>query len=230
MSPPVVEMEDISRIYGEGDARVRALDHVHLRVDPGEFVALMGPSGSGKSTALHLMGCLDQPTAGSLRFLGRPVERLDADQRALLRRHWIGFIFQSFHLLPRTTALENVALPLMYRGVPAGQRASLARAALREVGLESHAEHHPNQLSGGQQQRVAIARAIVHRPALLLADEPTGNLDTARSHEILQLIDGLRRDRGITVIMVTHEEDMARYATRIVRFRDGRVERDEAAA
>jgi putative ABC transport system ATP-binding protein len=230
MTPPVVELEDISRVYGEGDARVRALDHVNLTVQAGEFVALMGPSGSGKSTALHLMGCLDQPTAGSLRFLGRPVERLDADQRALLRRHWIGFIFQSFHLLPRTTALENVALPLMYRGVPAGQRAALALAALREVGLETHAAHHPNQLSGGQQQRVAIARAIVNRPALLLADEPTGNLDTARSHEIMKLIEGLRRERGITVVMVTHEEDMARYATRIVRFRDGRVERDEAAA
>jgi putative ABC transport system ATP-binding protein len=229
VTPPVVELVDISRVYGEGDAQVRALDHVHIKVQAGEFVALMGPSGSGKSTALHLMGCLDQPTSGSLSFLGQPVERLDADQRALLRRHWIGFIFQSFHLLPRTTALENVALPLLYRGVPAGQRSALALAALREVGLDTHAAHHPNQLSGGQQQRVAIARAIVNRPALLLADEPTGNLDTARSHEIMRLIDGLRRDRGITVVMVTHEEDMARYATRVVRFRDGRVDRDEAA-
>jgi len=227
---PVLALEDVHRVYGEGDAAVHALDGVTLAIHPGDLVAMMGPSGSGKSTCLNLLGCLDTPTSGTYRFLGRPVGGLTAEQRALLRRHWLGFVFQSFHLLPRTTALENVALPLVYRGLPGPERAAHALSALREVGLEGFAHHHPSQLSGGQQQRVAIARAIVHRPAVLLADEPTGNLDTARSHEILRLIDGLRRERGITVVMVTHEDDMARYATRIIRFRDGRIERDEANA
>ena len=187
----------------------------------------MGPSGSGKSTAMNLLGCLDTPTTGEYLFQGIPVQSLSRDERARLRRRFFGFVFQGFHLLARTTAQENVELPLVYRGEPAAQRHAAARRALQAVGLEGWEHHTPAELSGGQQQRVAIARAIVTEPQVLLADEPTGNLDSQRSHEIMELIATLNRERGITVIMVTHEPEMARYARRIVHFRDGRVEREE---
>ena len=186
----------------------------------------MGPSGSGKSTAMNILGCLDTPTSGSYRFQGLAVEQLDRKQRALLRRHCLGFVFQGFNLLARTSALENVELPLIYRGAPAAERHAAARAALAQVGLAGREKNTPGELSGGQQQRVAIARAIVTEPTVLLADEPTGNLDTRTSMEIMELISGLNRDRGITVLMVTHEPDMAEFARRVVRFVDGRVESD----
>ena len=207
---------------------MKALDGVSLDISQGEFVAFMGPSGSGKSTCLNVLGCLDQPTAGTYSFLGRDVSKLNAEQRALLRRHWLGFVFQSFNLLPRTSALENVELPLVYQGVGAIERTKRAREALAVVGLAAWAHHLPNELSGGQQQRVAMARAIVAQPAVLFADEPTGNLDTTKSHEIGKLLSDLNQTRGLTIVMVTHEEEMAAYASRIVRFRDGRIERDEA--
>ena len=228
-TPPVVlSLKDVHREYGDGDATVRALDGVSLDIRQGEFVAFMGPSGSGKSTCLNVLGCLDQPTAGTYTFLGRDVSKLNAEQRALLRRHWLGFVFQSFNLLPRTSALENVELPLVYQGVSASERTKRAKEALAVVGLAAWAHHLPNELSGGQQQRVAMARAIVAQPAVLFADEPTGNLDTTKSHEIAKLLSDLNQTRGLTIVMVTHEEEMAAYASRVVRFRDGRVERDEA--
>jgi putative ABC transport system ATP-binding protein len=200
---------------------------VDLRIDTGEFVAIMGPSGSGKSTAMNILGCLDVPSAGSYEFQGVHVERLTRNQRALLRRYFLGFVFQGFNLLARTTALENVELPLIYRGDAAVARHAAAHAALEQVGLAGWGNHTPGELSGGQQQRVAIARAIVTRPSVLLADEPTGNLDTRTSREIMDLIGALNRDEGITVLMVTHEPDMAACARRIVRFVDGRLESDE---
>jgi putative ABC transport system ATP-binding protein len=224
----VLSLKDVHREYGDGDATVRALDGVSLDIRQGEFVAFMGPSGSGKSTCLNVLGCLDQPTAGTYTFLGRDVSKLNAEQRALLRRHWLGFVFQSFNLLPRTSALENVELPLVYQGVSASERTKRAKEALAVVGLAAWAHHLPNELSGGQQQRVAMARAIVAQPAVLFADEPTGNLDTTKSHEIAKLLSDLNQTRGLTIVMVTHEEEMAAYASRVVRFRDGRVERDEA--
>ena len=190
----------------------------------------MGPSGSGKSTAMNILGCLDAPSGGSYRFDGIAVGNLDRNQLALLRRYFIGFIFQGFNLLARTSALENVELPLLYRGVGAGERRRLAEQALAKVGLAERARHDPNELSGGQQQRVAIARAIVTRPQVILADEPTGNLDTATSRDIMNLLSALNRDDGITVVMVTHEPDMAAYANRIVRFLDGRIAYDGPAA
>lgn len=223
----VLELRAVSRVYGAGETRVRALDRVDLTVEEGEFVAFMGPSGSGKSTALNVLGCLDAPTEGEYRFLGRSVGELDADQRALLRRHWIGFVFQSFNLLPRTSALENVELPLVYRGVSASERRRRATRALADVGLAGKEWHTSNQLSGGEQQRVAVARAIVAEPAVLLADEPTGNLDSAKSHEIVGLLAELNRERRLTAVMVTHEEDMAAYASRVVRFLDGRIVAEE---
>ena len=195
-------------------------------VENGDFVAVMGPSGSGKSTTMNILGCLDTPSGGTYEFLGVPVERLERDQRALLRRHFLGFVFQGFNLLARTTALENVELPLIYRGHAASERRTLARAALKQVGLEGWEHHTPAELSGGQQQRVAIARAIVTSPSVLLADEPTGNLDTRTSEEIMDLIVSFNRDQGITVLMVTHEPDIAAYARRVVRFVDGRVDSD----
>jgi putative ABC transport system ATP-binding protein len=222
----VLGLRGVSKVYGEGGAAVHAMDGVDLDVGKGEFVAFMGPSGSGKSTCLNVLGCLDRPTRGSYRFLGKEVTTLDAEQLALLRRHWLGFVFQSFNLLPRTSAVENVELPLVYRGFAASERRARALRALDDVGLKGWEHHLPNQLSGGQQQRVAIARAIVSEPAVLLADEPTGNLDTAKSHEILRLVRALNEERALTVVMVTHEEDMAAYASRVVRFRDGRIERD----
>jgi len=196
-------------------------------VHEGEFVAVMGPSGSGKSTAMNILGCLDLPTTGAYRFRGVDVGVLDRRQRALLRRYYLGFVFQGFNLLNRTSALENVELPLVYRGTPRAERHARARAALEVVGLTGWEHHTPGELSGGQAQRVAIARAIVAEPSVLFADEPTGNLDTARSQEIMDLLVRFNRERGITILMVTHEPDMAAYAKRTIRFRDGHVESDE---
>ncbi|NCC28834.1 MAG: ABC transporter ATP-binding protein [Gammaproteobacteria bacterium] len=220
---PLIELRRVTKVYGRGDAAVHALAGVDLRIEQGEFVAVMGPSGSGKSTAMNILGCLDTPSSGSYRFRGVPVETLGRDQRALLRRRDLGFVFQGFNLLNRTSALENVELPLIYRRTPRAERHALAQRALALVGLNGREGHTPGELSGGQQQRVAIARAIVTDPHLLLADEPTGNLDSVRSHEIMTLLDGLNRDRGITILMVTHEPEMAAYAHRVIHFRDGRV-------
>lgn len=224
---PLIRLRGVTRHYGQGQALVRALDGVDLDIEAGEFVAVMGPSGSGKSTVMNLIGCLDMPTSGEYLFRGVHVERLTRDQRARLRRRHLGFVFQGFNLLARTTALENVELPLVYRGELAVARHDAARAALGQVGLQGWEHHTPAELSGGQQQRVAIARAIVTKPAVLLADEPTGNLDTRTSQEIMDLITTFNRERGITVLMVTHEPDMAAYAKRVVRFVDGRVESDQ---
>ena len=223
---PLVELRGITKVYGSGQAAVHALRGIDLPVSDGEFVAVMGPSGSGKSTCMNIVGCLDQPTSGSYLFRGVDVAEFTRRQRALLRRRWIGFVFQGFNLLPRTSALENVELPLMYRGVALAERHRMARAALDEVGLTGWEHHTPAELSGGQQQRVAIARAIVTRPALLLADEPTGNLDSARSHEIMELLEGFNRDSGITIVMITHEAEIAAFARRVVRFADGLVVSD----
>ncbi len=221
---PLIEFDAVEKVYGEGEAAVHALDGVDLKIQAGEFVAIMGPSGSGKSTAMNMIGCLDTPTAGHYRFAGIDVGALSRDQRALLRRNYLGFVFQGFNLLSRTSALENVELPLIYRGMPTKQRRLLAMRALQRVGLAQRENHTPSQLSGGQQQRVAIARAIVSDPAVVVADEPTGNLDTKTSREIMDLLVSLNRDQGITVIMVTHEADMAAYAGRIIRFVDGRID------
>ncbi len=223
---PVVQMIDVTKTYGRGTSAFQALRGVNFAIMPGEFVAIMGPSGSGKSTAMNIVGCLDVPTTGTYLFNGIAVEQLSRNQRALLRRHFIGFVFQGFNLLARTTALENVELPLLYRGVVTRQRRRAAEEALELVGLTNWAGHTPSELSGGQQQRVAIARALVTEPEVLLADEPTGNLDTQRSREIMDLIAALNRDRGITIIMVTHERDVAAHANRIVHFVDGQVESD----
>jgi putative ABC transport system ATP-binding protein len=230
VAPPLAELRGVSRTYGHGSALVRALDAVDLAIAAGEFVAIMGPSGSGKSTAMNVLGCLDTPSAGAYLFRGVAVGALSRDQRALLRRHFIGFVFQGFNLLARTSALENVELPLVYRGMPAGRRRAQALDALAKVGLQGREHHQPGELSGGQQQRVAIARAIVTRPDMVLADEPTGNLDTARSREIMELLAALNREEGITVVMVTHEAEMAGYAGRIIRFLDGRIDSDDAPA
>ena len=223
---PRIALSGITKTYGQGAAAFQALKGVDLTIEAGEFVAIMGPSGSGKSTAMNILGCLDTPTSGSYLFQGLAVERLDRKQRALLRRHCLGFVFQGFNLLARTSALENVELPLIYRGVPTAERHAAAREALARVGLAGREKNTPGELSGGQQQRVAIARAIVTEPTVLLADEPTGNLDTRTSEEIMELITGLNHDQGITVLMVTHEPDMAAHARRMVRFVDGRVESD----
>jgi putative ABC transport system ATP-binding protein len=221
---PLIELRGVTRVYGHGPAAVHALRGVDLRIEAGELVAVMGPSGSGKSTAMNVLGCLDSPTSGSYRFRGLDVAALSRDDRALLRRHVLGFVFQGFNLLSRTSALENVELPLIYRRVRAVERRRRAREALAGVGLGGWEHHTPAELSGGQQQRVAIARALVTDPAVVLADEPTGNLDTARSREIMGLLCALNRERGITVVMITHEQEMAAYAGRVVRFRDGLVE------
>jgi putative ABC transport system ATP-binding protein len=223
---PLIELKGVSKIYGQGQAAMEALRGVDLRIDEGEFVAVMGPSGSGKSTCMNILGCLDTPTKGSYVFKGVNVENLSRNQRALLRRQYLGFVFQGYNLLNRTSALENVELPLIYRGMPAGDRQCRARKALEAVGLEGWETHTPGELSGGQQQRVAIARAIVTEPAVLLADEPTGNLDSARSREIMELLRVLNHNQGISIVMVTHELDMAAYATRIVGFMDGRIQTD----
>jgi len=228
--PPVIELRGVTKTYGAGSAAVEALCGVDLRIGAGEFVAVMGPSGSGKSTCMNIVGCLDVPTSGAYLFEGTDVGRLTRAQRALLRRHYLGFVFQGYNLLGRTSALENVELPLVYRGLPPRERRARARRALATVGLEAWGHHTPGELSGGQQQRVAIARAVVTEPTVILADEPTGNLDTARSREIMALLVALNRERGITIVMVTHEAEMAAYARRIVHFVDGRVESDAAPA
>jgi putative ABC transport system ATP-binding protein len=223
---PLIEFRSVSKVYGSEEAEVRALDGVDFAIERGAFVAIMGPSGSGKSTAMNIMGCLDVPTSGEYLFQGAPTSSLDPDRLTLLRRHMIGFVFQGFNLLARTTAVENVSLPLIYRGMPLAERQSRALRALEQVGLKDRANHTPAKLSGGQQQRVAIARAIVTSPAVLLADEPTGNLDTKISREIMAIITRLNREQGLTVIMVTHEDDIAAYARRVIRFVDGRIESD----
>ncbi len=224
---PLIQLKGVTKLYGAGATALLALKGVDLTIEAGEFVAIMGPSGSGKSTAMNTLGCLDTPTTGEYLFNGVHVEKLSRDQRALLRRNYLGFVFQGFNLLARTSAQENVELPLLYRGEPAKQRHAAARKALESVGLGGWEHHTPAELSGGQQQRVAIARAIVTEPAVLLADEPTGNLDTQRSFEIMDLLWKLNADHGITVLMVTHEADMAAYAKRIVRFVDGVVAHDD---
>ena len=223
----LIELQGVTKVYGTGQAAMHALRGVDLRIFEGEFVAVMGPSGSGKSTCMNILGCLDTATAGVYRFKGIEVNQLTRTQRTKLRRFYLGFVFQGFNLLNRTSALENVELPLIYRGISAHERRAQALQALKTVGLEGWEAHTPGELSGGQQQRVAIARAIVTRPTVLFADEPTGNLDTARSNEIMDLLTGLNRDQGVTIVMVTHEPDMAAYAKRIVRFVDGLVESDE---
>lgn len=225
--PPLIALKNVSKVYGEGEAAAYALQGVDLTINAGEFVAVMGPSGSGKSTAMNIIGCLDTPSDGHYFFNGIEVGTLSKRQLSLLRRHYLGFVFQGFNLLNRTSALENVELPLIYRGLNASTRHAKAMEALRSVGLERVEDHTPGELSGGQQQRVAIARAIVTEPLVLLADEPTGNLDTARSHEIMNVLQQFNKELGITIVMVTHEHDMAEYADRIIRFVDGRVANGE---
>ena len=226
-APPVVQLIGVSKIYGAGETEVRALGGVDLSIGQSEFVAVMGPSGSGKSTAMNILGCLDTPSAGRYLFAGHDVSGLTADQRGLLRRHYLGFVFQGFNLLRRTTALENVELPLIYRGTAQDERRAMALEALRRVGLEDRAGHTASELSGGQQQRVAIARALVSAPRLLLADEPTGNLDSQRSREIMTLFAELNRDQKLTIVVVTHEPDVAAFTGRVVEFHDGHIARDE---
>jgi putative ABC transport system ATP-binding protein len=222
----LIELQSVSKTYVMGDVEVRALQEVSLRVDDGEFVAIMGASGSGKSTLMNVVGCLDRPSSGAYRLAGEEVSRLEADRLARVRNVTIGFVFQSFNLLSRTSALENVELPLLYAGTHARERHARATEALARVGLADRADHHPNQMSGGQQQRVAIARALVNRPRLLLADEPTGNLDSRTSVEVMALFQELGRS-GITVVLVTHEPDIADFAARVITMRDGRVLSDE---
>jgi putative ABC transport system ATP-binding protein len=221
---PLISLRGVTKVYGTGPTAFEALRGVDLDISKGDFVAVMGPSGSGKSTTMNILGCLDVPTSGTFRFHGHAVEALDRDQRALLRRRYLGFVFQGFNLLARTTALENVELPLLYRGDDKASRHEAALAALDKVGLKDWWDHTPGELSGGQQQRVAIARAIVTNPDVLLADEPTGNLDSERSIEIMELLTSLNREAGITVLMVTHEADMAAFARTIVHFKDGLVD------
>jgi putative ABC transport system ATP-binding protein len=222
----LIELRGLTKTYGTGDAAFTALCGVDLSILRGEFVAVMGPSGSGKSTLMNILGCLDSPSSGSYRFKDIEVETLNKDQRSLIRRHALGFIFQGFNLLARTSALENVALPLLYRGYSRKQRHELAREALASVGIADKERNTPSELSGGQQQRVAIARAIVTNPDTLFADEPTGNLDSKTTHEIMDLLKKLNSERGISIIMVTHEDDVASNARRIVRVRDGLIESD----
>ena len=224
---PLIELRGVTKVYGSGPAAVHALAGVDLTIEDGEFVAIMGPSGSGKSTAMNVIGCLDTPTAGEYFFNGISVGNLDRRQRTLLRRHFLGFVFQGFNLLARTTSVENVELPLVYRGEAPAKRREQAMRVLEQLGLQGREHHTTSELSGGQQQRVAIARAIVTDPTVLLADEPTGNLDTKTSREIMELVGSLNRNQGITVIMVTHETDIAAYARRVIRFVDGRVESDQ---
>ncbi|MBM3863618.1 MAG: ABC transporter ATP-binding protein [Verrucomicrobia bacterium] len=224
---PLIALRGITKTYGQGENAFTALKGVDLDIARGEFVAVMGPSGSGKSTMMNILGCLDSPTSGSYRYRGIEIVGLDMDQRARIRRHSLGFIFQGFNLLARTSALENVEVPLLYRGYPRAERHSLARQALAEVGLESKERNTPAELSGGQQQRVAIARAIVTRPDTLFADEPTGNLDSSTSAEIMRLLAKLNTEQGITILMVTHEDDIAAHARRVIRVRDGLIASDE---
>ena len=222
MQQPVAELRGISKIYGSGDLEVKALDQLNLTVQEGDYLAVMGASGSGKSTAMNILGCLDRPTSGTYRLNGTAVEQLDDDALADVRNCSLGFVFQQFHLLGHASAMENVMLPMIYAGVPREERIERAQSALRRVGLAQRLENKPNQLSGGQQQRVAIARAIINRPSLLLADEPTGALDSSTTAEVLELFDELHQ-QGITLVMVTHEDDVAARAQRIARFQDGRA-------
>ncbi|MEQ8509852.1 MAG: ABC transporter ATP-binding protein [Rhodospirillaceae bacterium] len=229
---PVVAFDHVAKVYGEGDTAVRALDDVSFEIHAGEFIAVMGASGSGKSTTMNILGCLDTPTSGQYLFKGVDVKTLTRDQRALLRRHYLGFVFQGFNLLSRTTALENLELPLIYRRISKSERRDMAMDALHAVGLQNREHHTAAELSGGQQQRVAIARAMVTKPSLLLADEPTGNLDTARSLEIMELLTALNQEQGLTIVLVTHENEVAAFARRRLEFRDGNIvheSRSEAA-
>ncbi len=226
----MISLRNVTRTYGEGDAQVRALDGLDLDIEAGSFVAIMGASGSGKSTTMNILGCLDTASSGSYQFNGIDITALSRDERALLRRNYLGFVFQGFNLLARTTALENVELPMVYRGMTRALREEKALAAMQAVGLHGRENHRPSELSGGQQQRVAIARAIVSDPLVLLADEPTGNLDSERSHDIMRLLQRLNTELGITIIMVTHEADMAEYASRIIHFADGKISHDKVAA
>ncbi len=220
----LIRLVGVTKVYGTGAAAMHALRGVDIDICRGEFVAVMGPSGSGKSTCMNILGCLDTPTQGDFLFEGVNVGKLSRDQRALLRRHYLGFVFQGFNLLNRTSALENVELPLIYRGMTPAERKTLCKEALSAVGLNGWESHTPGELSGGQQQRVAIARAIVTKPKVLLADEPTGNLDSARSREVMELLTDFNRQRGITIVMVTHEREMAAYADRQIHFMDGLVD------
>ena len=226
---PLIELRHVAKIYGTGEAAVAALAGIDLTVEDGEFVAVMGPSGSGKSTCMNILGCLDTPTAGNYYFRGADVGTMTREQRALLRRNYLGFVFQGFNLLKRTTALENLELPLIYRGVPRAERHRLGMETLAQVGLADRWHHTAAELSGGQQQRVAIARALVSSPSVVFADEPTGNLDSVKSHEIMQLLKSLNGERGLTIVLVTHEEDVASYARRQVRFHDGLIASDSGA-
>ncbi len=223
MKTNLIKLVNVSKIYGKGSTAVHALKNINLEIEKGEFIAIMGASGSGKSTLLNLLGCLDAPSSGSYLFSGIQVEKLSHKQRSLIRRHFIGFVFQNYNLLPRTRAIENVELPLIYRKVNPAERRRLARKALDLVGLSAFEHHTPAELSGGQQQRVAIARAIVTNPLLLLADEPTGNLDTKKSHEIMELLTHLNVEKHFTVVLVSHEPEMAAYANRIIHFEDGTI-------
>ena len=228
MAEPLIALRGITKSFGEGPAAFRALKGIDLDVEAGDFVAIMGASGSGKSTTMNILGCLDVPTSGAYLFRGVHVEGLNRDQRSLLRRRYLGFVFQGFNLLARTTALENVELPLLYRGEDRRARRALGMAALAKVGLADWSHHNPSELSGGQQQRVAIARALVTQPDVLLADEPTGNLDSERSMEIMDLLAELNAQAGLTILLVTHEPEMAAFARKIVRFKDGLVDSVEA--
>ena len=223
----LIETKDLYKIYDVGESPVHALDGVSVGIEPGEFVAIMGPSGSGKSTFMNIIGCLDQPTRGQYFLGGIETGRLSRDDLAAIRNEKIGFVFQGFNLLPRTSAIENVELPMFYRSMPQGERQKKAEAALKRLGLAGREHHHPNQLSGGQQQRVAIARALVNDAPLILADEPTGNLDTKTSIEIMELMVRLNRDDHITIVLVTHEYDIAAFSRRIIHFLDGRIVSDE---
>ncbi len=227
MTGSFLSFVDVWKSYGSGEARVDALAGINLSIKEGEFVTIMGPSGSGKSTAMNIIGCLDTPTSGRYDFMGLDAGKLDRERRATLRNLYIGFVFQGYNLLARTSAIDNVELPLIYRGVSRKERRKRAMEALDQVGLSDRLSHTPAELSGGQQQRVAIARAIVTSPSLLVADEPTGNLDTSRSHEIMELLTRLNHDEGLTVVMVTHEADIASYGTRTIKFVDGIVDSDE---